>query len=343
MTDITLAEYENCLSGFNIIDCSVRDRNVFYFVAREDYNMWPEDKWNPEEEPFPGEGHVIKNIIPYFRKKPESKKWSRNQLRGHDLFISGVASKPKSQHVAVSHSLEVRVTGSGESISEKIPDRDEGGPLRGGISKLRTIDGWAYLCGGNNSVARREGPDNWRSYSQDIPDPERHDHLHNMFEDIDGFGEDDIYCVGNEGQVFHYNGTVWQQLDFPSNIDLDTVCCGGDGYVYVSGFKGITYKGRMNEWRKISEKVTSLPFKDMVWYENQVWCTNDHSVWLISDDKLEKADLPEGVGAYAGNLSVGDGVLLLAGYGGAAFLKKNKWTVIYSALLLDRALKESKA
>ncbi len=341
MTDITVDEYENCLKGFNIVDCSVRDRNTFYFIAREDYTTWPKDKWNPDEEAFPGEGHILKNIIAYYRDEPTSEKWSRNQLQGHDLFISGVAHKPKPQLVAVSHSLAVRVIGSGESLKETIPDRDDGGPLRGGIRKLRTIDGWVYLCGGNNSLARREGPSVWKNYTVDIPNPERDDDFHNTFEDVDGFDENDIYCVGREGQVFHYDGISWQQRDFPSNQDMRTVCCADDGFVYISGFKGATYKGRDDEWARISGPEIQLPFKDMVWHDDKLWCTNDNGVWVVSDGKLARAELPDGIGAYAGNLSTGDGVLLLSGYGGAAFLENKKWTVIYSTSLLSRALKNS--
>ena len=255
----------------------------------------------------------------------------RGQLGGFDSFISGISHKPKSQHIAVSHSNDVVIVGSGESSEEKIKHHRDGGPLRGGISKLRTIDGWAYLCGGNNSVTRREGPDNWSDISKSIPNPDREDYLHNRFEDIDGFNENDIYCVGTDGQVYHFDGKSWRQQDFPSNIHLYTVCCGQDGFVYISGFQGKTFKGKLNTWEVISGPSTTLPFKDMVWYENKVWCTSDHGVWTIENNKVIEAKLPtSGIRLCQGNLSAADGVLLLAGYGGAAFLENGEWTQLYS-------------
>ncbi len=86
--------------------------------------------WDSENEPFPGEVYVLKNILVYHRNKPDGKCWSHNQLKGHNLFVSGIAQKPKSQHIAVSFSYDVRITGSGESLSEVIPNPKSSGPLR---------------------------------------------------------------------------------------------------------------------------------------------------------------------------------------------------------------------
>lgn len=71
------------------------------------------------------------------------------------------------------------------------------------------------------------------------------------FEDIDGFNINDIYCVGGRGDVWHSDGMKWKQTHFPSNLDLYTVCCAGDGYVYISGYGGTTFKGRGDQWKQI--------------------------------------------------------------------------------------------
>jgi hypothetical protein len=88
----------------------------------------------------------------------------------------------------------------------------------------------------------------------------------------------------------------------------------------------------------------SLPFRDMVWYEDKVWCSSDYGVWVIKDDKLASASslLPDGMSVYAGNLSTADGVLLMAGYGGAAFLEKGVWTKIFSATEMSKQISKGK-
>ena len=115
------------------------------------------------------------------------------------------------------------------------------------------------------------------------------------------------------------------------------VCCAGDGYVYIGGSHGATFKGRNDEWiclyegKKAENQLPNmiLGFKDMVWYEDRVWCTSDYGIWTIKNDKLEVADVPSFVKRCAGNLSTADGVLLVAGYGGASFLENGEWKLIY--------------
>ena len=337
MSQIDVSAYKEHLSGFNVTDCAVRDKNIFYFVAREDYTKWPTAKWDRENEPPPDEHEIIKRIVVWMRHKEKINQWSASELTGFTRLGAGISIQPKPQFVGVSLDGQVYSIGSGEhGVESNFRSFDEGGPSRGGIRKLRTIDGWLYFCGGNNSVGKRLGKNEWFSHSHAIPDPKRTDHRHNTFDDIDGFGEQDIYCVGQEGQVYHYDGKTWKHVPFPSNIDLETVCCAGDGNVYISGKKGMTFKGRGNRWKSIIKDGAYLPFRDMVWYEDRVWCTSDYGVWTIKDDKLASADLPDGMSAYAGNLSTADGVLLLAGYGGAAFLEKGKWTKIFSVAEMSR-------
>ena len=69
----------------------------------------------------------------------------------------------------------------------------------------------------------------------------------------------------NAGNVWHFDGQTWRRLDFPCDIDLETVVCAGDGQVYISSEQGTTFKGRGARWQRIHEGSMSLPFKDMVW------------------------------------------------------------------------------
>ena len=335
--DITLEEYKKCFDDFNIVDCAVRSRDIFNFTAQEDYNSWPNSKWDRDEEPAPNDNELIKHAVAYFPDDEEGERWSLGTLEGFDVSFGEVAQKPLVQHVVVSMHGQVYAAGSGVADIEKsIPNGEDIGRLQGGIRRIKSIDGWLYYCGGRNSVGKRLGIDEWQLISPDVPNPERTDHRFNSFEDIDGFNENDIYCVGSEGQVYHFNGNKWYALDFPTNVNLNSVCCAGDGFVYVSGVHGITYKGKENKWKLIGGGDFNLPFRDMVWYEDRVWCTSDYGVWNIVNDKIITAEIPDGMSAYAGHLSTGDGVLLLAGFGGAAVLENGEWRKIFSNIEMTR-------
>ncbi|WP_348945531.1 hypothetical protein ABHF33_02765 [Chitinibacter sp. FCG-7] len=157
-----------------------------------------------------------------------------------------------------------------------------------------------------------------------------------MFEDIDGFSKTDIYAVGGKGDAWHFDGERWQQLPFPSNMQLEAVCCAGDGQVYIGAEQGTVFRGRGNRWEMIYKGQMSLPYRDMVWHDGRVWCTSDYGLWTITDGQHERADVPHKVYSCAGHLSVGDGVMLLAGLWGTMLHDGKEWLPIIDFSQLSR-------
>ena len=328
---------ENRISGFYTSDCSVRNRNMFYFILYEDYTRWPESKWDPNSSGFPFETDIEKRILIWVRDQSEAKQWSHQSLTGVYRMFGDSCVKPKPQFVGVGGPIVYSI-GSGEKGFENdIPYFEDGGPFRGAIIKSRCIDGWLYVCGGNNSLGKRLANSDWYSFTKKIPNPKRSDRLSNSFYDVDGFSENEIYVAADTGKVYCFNGTDWQMKTLPTDGNFQSLCCAGDGFVYVSGMHGATYKGRGDQWKCLYKghlETDPMPgmllgFHDMVWYEDRVWCTSDYGLWTIKDDRLEEADVPGFVHGCMGNLSVADGVLLLAGHGGAAFLENGQWHAIY--------------
>jgi hypothetical protein len=113
---------------------------------------------------------------------------------------------------------------------------------------------------------------------------------------------------------------------------LSAVCCGGDGSVYIAA-GNVIYRGQGDRWEKLkTATLISLPIKDLVWYDGELWATNDYGVWVLLENELVDANVPSTVKICAGNLAVQDGVLLVAGYGGAAFKFNGEWTEIFTDL-----------
>lgn len=73
----------------------------------------------------------------------------------------------------------------------------------------------------------------------------------------------------------------------------------------------------------------TIPFKDMVWYEDKVWCTSDYGLWVIENDAVIEADVDPEVKVRWGYLSADSGILLLGGYNGAAYKENGAWQVIF--------------
>lgn len=319
-------EYAKAFHGFYIIGCAVRNRMIFGFIVDSYYTdaqveFEEENEYDPNYRP--------KRMITYYRDGEPGDQWAGTEYEGWSLSVIGSALSPKSQFLAADIHGNVHVIGSDdESFDKSLVERKPGNPNRGGIRKLKQIGGYAYMCGGARSVAKRSENGKWISHTDAFP-------LHpeigrGGFDDIDGFSEVDVYAGGGLGDVWRYDGKRWIQVAFPSNSRVQAICCGADGNVYISCYEGITFVGRENQWKKIYNGGISLGFRDMVWYEDRVWCTNDYGFWTIHNSVLTQVtDLPSEILVCAGRLSVGDGVLLAAGLRGAAFLEKGRWNSIF--------------
>ena len=312
--------YEKYFKGFYITDCVVRAKDIFYFVVKQEYD---------EETDTPPKNKLRTRVITCIGRS-RVQPWGHADLGGMHYLKAGVSYHPKEQFVGVSLNDHVYVLDSGEAGLEKDLEggRDANGNLfgmRGGISKSRTIEGWLWVAGSGRTVGRRLGKNQWEWHDV-IPFKFLMDD--GDFHDIDGFSSTDIYAVGGHGDVWHYDGLHWQQIAFPSNMTLENVCCGGDGFVYIGAESGTVFKGCGNQWKIIARGEQSLAFKDMGWHQGQVWCTSDYGLWVIEKDTMKEADVPDRIRACSGHLSVGDGVMLLAGIYGAAMHGGREWRMI---------------
>lgn len=236
------------------------------------------------------------------------------------------------------------ISGGGKYDTEEIPlHRD--GPRRGAIIRARMILGVAYAVGGTHTVCRRRGANDWESICLNLPVGTEADHKDlkksgdMTFEDIDGFSHNDLYVVGGRGMVWHSDGNAWRQIPFPSNMFLESVCCAGDGHVYIGAQSGTLFRGRGDKWEMIHRGDMSLPFKDIVWHANRLWCTSDYGLWTVNSGKLEPVeDLPSEIKVCAGNLSAADGVMLMGGVHGAAFHDGQKWQLIFNQYQMEQSL-----
>src|SRR5690554_1798233 len=339
---ISLQEYQKVLRKYSITDCAIRTKDIFMFIGSEiltdeEIEEYDEGNYNLATRP--------KRVITFFQEPFEDgRQWFHTDLIGWRTCRIGATNHPKSHSITIANDdLENRVyvTGSGPAHEDtRIQSTARGGVNRGAITRLKTIDGWLYFCGGNRTVAKRLDESSWISLVNTLPDLETGDMLRDIteagFSDIDGFSENDLYAAGGHGDVWHFNGEQWRAIVFPSNQTLESLCCGGDGKVYISGYGAETYMGRDNKWKKIYSGGISTGFRDMVWFGDRVWCTNDYGVWTIYKGKVKRADLPATIEACAGHLHVNDGVMLLAGLSGAAFCEDGKWTLLFNSFTMNK-------
>ncbi len=324
---LNLEQYEEHFKGFGLRDCVVREKNFLYFSLFQDWNS---------KEPRPFDEELETRTVALLLHK--EKKWSHSELTGFGGLMCGATSHPRSQFVGVDLSGQVYAVGGGVAeMEEKIPGGLGKGPSRGAVTSLKQIDGRLYGCDNSRSLFKRVDRNQWVEIGP-LPPAKKG---RSGFDDFDAFSEADIYAAGGKGDVWHYDGKAWHAVPFPSNMWIESVCCGQDGYVYIGAQSGSVFRGRSNEWKLIHKGDLSLPFKDMVWFGDRIYATNDYGLWEIKDGVVAASNAPIEITNCSGNLSVGDGVMLLAGHYGAALHDGTGWTRLFSIAELERQAKQT--
>ena len=218
--------------------------------------------------------------------------------------------------------------------------------MRAAIIKLVRVGTSVYAAGGGFRIYKRIDHNIWHDISQTLPVPdgllERVPEVisGSLFQDLSGFSESDIYAVGGTGTVYHFNGEQWKQLPFPTNKLLYTVCCAGDGFVYIADFDGAIWKGRNEQWTQITHGGMTMPFLDMGWFDGRLWCASDYGIWVLEEEKLVLAmhakhkPVPPEVAVLSKRIDVSpDGtVMMVCGARGAAIYDGNAWNVLFDSM-----------
>jgi hypothetical protein len=332
---ISKKNYATFFAGFSISDCVVRNRNTFHFMTRNIKES--------VEASVISEGDVTKRMVAYFIDREEGKQFGSRTFEGYQKFFIGASQRNEDKAVCVSVSGEITASGGGKIENESAIPVHKEGPRRGAIQRIRMIQGMLYAVGTGNTVCRRRGRNDWESLCFNLPKEKAGD-FENVerseamaIEDIDGFSDTDLYIIAGKGQVWNFNGEKWSLIPFPSNMYLHSICCAGDGYVYIGAQSGTVFRGRKNEWKLLSRGDMTLPFNDIVWHAGKVWCTSDYGLWQIDGERIVKSELPSSeIVVCAGNLSVADGVMLMAGSHGAAFHDGKTWQLIFNSAQFEK-------
>jgi hypothetical protein len=184
---------------------------------------------------------------------------------------------------------------AGDQWSEEPPipaetRSDKFGPLLG----TRAIGGRAFATGYRRQVYLRSGPGRWEIIDGTIPGEKRDDkNPVPAFESIDGFGPNDLYVVGNRGQIWHFDGAAWMALASPTNVQLMSVLCASNGAVYACGQLGIVIRGRDNLWEVIHDDPGAGYLWDIHEFQGRIFCVSHGILYELKDGDLAPLPLPD--------------------------------------------------
>jgi len=305
------------LRDWVITDCAVRSSGIVYLVARQNIpheqasSMWDHD--------------ILTRLIALYPDEKIAGSIGWQDLDGFNNPRGGVSRKPLSQGLVVARNNDGDVWAMGGGREGDMEKIDPGKvPM---TTRVKCISDYAYSVGGGRAIYKRIDLNHWLKLDNGFPQEEAT--RYQGFEDMDGFSESDMYAVGGHGDIWHYDGKVWMQEGFPSNMQLNTVTCAGDGYVYVSGMGGTLWRGRNSTWEHLYDSSYTIPWNDVLWFEDKLWLASDYMlrIWNgkellpVTDDKGQELH-------YSGHMDAYDGLLVVAGTSRVMAYQNGEWRAL---------------
>lgn len=173
------------------------------------------------------------------------------------------------------------------------PARDSRLPRKAGyFFCLREVDGQLYACGTQNQLLRQE-PGGWVEQDQGLFAPLQEQVDRTLFA-VDGFTRDDLYAVGMQGAIWHWNGSGWRALDSPTNVTLHSLLCAPDGQVYIGGAGGVLLKGGHDSgWADISDdSLCQHAIESLAWFRDQLYAAGQTTLLRWDGTSLQQVVTP---------------------------------------------------
>lgn len=205
------------------------------------------------------------------------------------------------------------------------------------VERLKRVNGKMYAVCLDRRILERQGKKGiWTEFpGLARPSDRGGEDVSNLdfgFADMDAFSPKDIYAAGGSGDVWQYNGKEWRRCDFPSDESLYTVCCAGDGKVYITGEDGSLWVGGGDTWKRLGEAEYNVSFNDTVWFADKLWLVNDYALYTLEKDTIEPAQVPDFVQLTTRRLDVSAdrSLLLSAGKNGASLFDGKQWQLLFN-------------
>ncbi len=179
------------------------------------------------------------------------------------------------------YGVNSKISMAGNIFVDSQPESNE--PRYGSLRAVSEIGGKAYAVGLRGMVYQLDELSMWTRIDDDLSREFNIQAIH-------GFNGYDIYAAGFSGQLWHFNGENWRKLQLPTNLNLTTVKCSGDGVVYIGGHKGILICGRDDKWEVVDHGQTMKDIWSLEWFEGKIYLSTMSNIFRLNNNRLEVVD-----------------------------------------------------
>ncbi len=304
-------EWEECLDGYEIVECAIKNNRVAYALAVElrKNNKANEDwriiSWSPDV--FPD-----------------------NQTIGKYTF-NNLSAFPALTVEGNSYERVFLADTGGYGFLASYGKEDI--PL---MSKLKTLWGDLYIMSFAAVFKRNSEENKWEKLS--LPSFLLEENTQNGIRDytlvdFDAFSPDEFYLLCWNGRVFYQVDGEWKGVGLKTlgfdQLQTDAICCGPDGWVYIfardeKGTKVLQGKGE--QWQVIWTSDSDIYYIDFVAYQDYVLLSNSDMLVKIKNGQVEPFEAP----IQSKFLSVRDNLLMIANSSEAVIFDGKEWKFIIS-------------
>jgi hypothetical protein len=233
-----------------------------------------------------------------------------------------VCHVPNERYLALGVNGEVRRMGGGEQGDEHIPVR---APMRSirGIAR-----GYACAVGTDRQVYLRQGNGQWNCIDASARWGGGTDEETVTFRSVDGFGANEIYVVGDCGEIWRYDGHRFHPVLSGTESDLYQVRCADDGWVYVCGADGTLLCGRGEHFKRIASGQVRDTLSGLESFDGKMFLATDSALFLLDGKSLRPIDFDGAHPRDCGALSAADGLLWSIGQKDVMAFDGQRWRVL---------------
>jgi hypothetical protein len=170
---------------------------------------------------------------------------------------------------------------------EQIPDAGTGPNRYGYVNKIALIEGELYVCGYARQVYRRQQAQ-WVHIDQGMIAGV--DSVGVSLESMDGRSHRDIYAVGLKGEMWHYDGKHWDQIDSPTNQHLMEVYCTTSHLTYAVGKGGVVVRGNGTRWEVLQNPAFAGDLWGVVAFRDEIYVAGFDGLARIDGNDIVPID-----------------------------------------------------
>lgn len=245
---------------------------------------------------------IFTRMFIYDDSAASSSQWFHHDLPGWAVIstclVPATSTAPR-QACSLSEEGDVEFYSSAGSKTEKIngagAGNAEGG--RGHMTRIRHIGYTLYACGYAGQVYKRQN-EKWERFDAGIEDkiPASFNTNDNPLDliDIHGLHEADIYTVGSDGFIAHYDGNKWSVLSSATDACLYGILVQSESEVWIAGSNGTVLRGSAKSgFKLINRRMLDCDFYSIARFNNDYYIGASDGLYIITHEQIMRVDLSE--------------------------------------------------